>query len=118
MGSLSSPKRPKPKQQLSPLQQKRLVRISAALILLALLWVLFAPGSGVVSLLRKRKELTTLQEKTVQLEQENDKLQQDIDRLQKDSEYLEEIARKDYGLLKKNERVYDFSRKKTEKEEE
>lgn len=83
-----------------------------------MLWILFAPGTGVVALLKKRKELHNLQQKTVQLEEDNNKLQKDIERLQNDSGYLEEIARKEYGLLKKNERVYDFSRKKADKEQE
>lgn len=88
------------------------------LVGVAVLWILFAPGTGVVALLKKRKELHNLQQKTVQLEEDNNKLQKDIERLQNDSGYLEEIARKEYGLLKKNERVYDFSRKKADKEEE
>jgi len=37
-------------------------------------------------------------------------IQAEIDGLQDDPEYLEEVARKEYGLLKKNERVYDFSK--------
>ncbi len=84
----------------------------------AVLWVLFAPDSGVVALFKKRQELRKLQEKTVQLEEENKKLQNDIDRLQHDPGYLEEVARKDYGLLRKNERVFDFSKEKADKAEE
>ena len=30
--------------------------------------------------------------------------------------YLEEVARKDFGLLKKNEKVYDFSKTKPKKQ--
>lgn len=113
-----SQKRPKPKQQLSPLQKKNLWRISAVVMGIALLWLLFAPGTGVVALLKKREELRSLEEKTVQLEADNAKLQQDIERLQNDAGYLEEIARKDYGLLRKNEQVYDFSPKKSARDEE
>lgn len=88
------------------------------LVIVAVLWILFAPGTGVVALLKKRKELHSLQQKTVELEEDNNKLNKDIERLQNDSGYLEEIARKEYGLLRKNERVYDFSPKKSKKEEE
>lgn len=84
----------------------------------ALLWLLFAPGTGVVALLKKREELRGLQQKTVQLEEDNAKLEQDIERLQNDAGYLEEIARKEYGLLRKNEQVYDFSPKKPARQEE
>jgi cell division protein FtsB len=79
------------------------------------MWVLFAPGKGVVSLLRQRSELKELQVETERLRVQNEHLQAEVERLQKDPEYLEEVARRDYGLLKKNERVYDFS--KTKKEE-
>jgi len=50
-------------------------------------------------------------------EQENKILQGDIDKLLNDPEFLEEVARKEYNLLRKNEKVYDFS-KTTEKSKE
>lgn len=105
-------KRPRSKQKLSPVQENRLVKIIFVIVVLVLLWVLFSPGSGIVTLMSKRSELKTLLQETIQLEQENIRLQTEVDRLQNDSAYLEEIARKDYGLLKKNEQVYDFSRTK------
>ncbi len=85
------------------------------LVCLALMWVLFAPGQGVVSLLRQRSELMELQAEAERLQIQNEKLAAELERLQNDPEYLEEIARKDFGLLKENERVYDFS--KPEKKE-
>jgi len=57
-----------------------------------------------------RTELERLQEKTVELEKENNDLQKEINQLQNDPDYLEKVARKEYGLLKKNERVFDFSK--------
>lgn len=102
-------KRPRPKQKLSPIQENQLVKIIFVILVVVLLWVLFSPGSGIVTLITKRSELQTLRQENIVLEQENIQLQKEIDRLQNDSVYLEEIARKDYGLLKKNEQVYDFS---------
>lgn len=115
---MSFSKRSKPKQKLSPLQEKRVLRISIALVVIALLWVLFAPGLSVRTLLQKRHELQALQQKTGQLEEENEALRKDIYRLQNDPGYLEEIARKDLGLLKKNERVFEFAPRKSAKEKE
>ena len=37
---------------------------------------------------------------------------EEIDRLQNDPDYLEEKARKDYGMLKENETLYIFKKKK------
>lgn len=106
-----------PKRKLSPLQQKRLLRISAALLLLLLVWVFFSPGSGVVAIWRKRAELRSLEEQNQQLETANAQLQKEIDKLQNDPAYLEDIARREHNLLKKNERVFEFAPRKSVKEE-
>ncbi|KJS01949.1 MAG: hypothetical protein VR65_07100 [Desulfobulbaceae bacterium BRH_c16a] len=111
-------KRLKPKQKLSPVQEKRFLKICVVLVVVSLLWMVFAPGSGVFSLWKKRQELQRLQQQTVQLQKDNEVLEKDIDRLQNDPTYLEEIARKEYGLLKKNERVFEFPSRKSTKEKE
>ena len=103
-------------QNLSPLQQKRLWRVSALMVLVAVLWLLFAPGYGLVSLLGQRSELKRLQDETEALAVENKNLAEEVERLKDDPKYLEDIARKDYGLLKPNERVYDFSDPDKEKD--
>ncbi len=110
-------KKARPKQKLSELQESRVIKIVLALLIIAVLWIIFAPGSGVISLMSKRSELKKLQHETTQIEQQIDRLQNDIDRLQDDPTYLEEVARKEFGLLRKNEKVYDFSKKKPEKDE-
>ncbi|MCP4343843.1 MAG: septum formation initiator family protein [Desulfobulbaceae bacterium] len=108
-------KKPKSKQKLSRLQEGRVMKIVFFLLVLALLWIFFAPGSGVVTLISKRSELKKAQEEAVRIEQQIDELQNEIDRLHNDPSYLEDIARKEYGLLKKNEEVYDFSKSKPKK---
>ena len=50
--------------------------------------------------------------KNKRLEEENAILREEIDRLKHDPTYLEEKARKEYGLLKKNEMLYKFDKKK------
>ena len=109
--------RPRPKQKVSRIQEGRVMKIVIGLVILALLWIFFAPGSGVVNLLGKRSELKKLQQETAKIEQQIGVLQKDIDRLHNDPEYLEDIARKEFGLLKKNEKVYDFSKQQPEKDE-
>lgn len=109
-------KKPSPKQRLSQDQESRVIKIVFALLGLAVLWIIFAPGSGLVTLISKRSELKKLQQETIQIEQQIEGLQGDIDRLHTDPSYLEDVARKDFGLLKKNEKVYDFSTTKPEKE--
>lgn len=77
-----------------------------------MIWLLFAPGTGVYSLLKVRNKTSRLEQETQELIQTNEDLQAEIERLKNDTAYLEQIAREKYGMLKKNERVFDFSRSK------
>ncbi len=110
-------KKTKPKQKLTPLQENRFLKIVIFLVVVALLWIILLPGSGLLALWKKRAELKSLQQQTVVLDRENAQLQEDIDRLQNDPAYLEEVARKQHNLLRKNERVFEFKPKKSAKEE-
>ena len=109
----------KPKKPLSPLQQNRLLKLILGLVAVSAVWLLFAPGTGVYSLLKLRNKAMQLEEQNEHLLNANKKLLVEIDRLENDKEYLEQIARKKYGLLKQNEQVFDFSsRKKSERKEQ
>lgn len=100
----------KPKKPLTPLQQNRLLKIVLGLVLVSVLWLLLAPGTGVYSLLKLRSRSLELQQQNEQLRRSNVELRAEIERLTTDAAYLERIAREKYGLLKKNEQVFDFSR--------
>jgi cell division protein FtsB len=117
MSFIKKKPRQRPKQKLSDVQESRVMKIVIGLSIIALLWIFFAPGSGIVTLIGKRSELKRLQRETAQLEQQINALQKDIDRLNNDPSYLEDIARREHGLLKKNERVFDFSKPQPEKDE-
>lgn len=97
---------------LSPSQEKTFVRVVAVLLALALAWIIFAPRSGVLAYLQQRTKLHNLRAKTDNLEKSNEHLEQEIDRLRNDPAYLEEVARREHGLLKKNEYIYDFSQQR------
>ncbi|WP_456388669.1 FtsB family cell division protein [Desulfolithobacter sp.] len=100
---MASPSRP-----WTSYEKRRLRQIVVAVIVLVLLWVLFAPGGGYLQYRRLQKELDTLARENMALEEQNDRLRREIKRLQRDEAYLEELARKKYGLLRKNEEVFDF----------
>lgn len=102
--------RKKPKKPLTPLQENKLLKIVLGLVLVSILWLLFAPGTGMYSLIKLRDKATRLEQQTEELIRSNEGLRAEIDRLKNDTEYLEQIAREKYGLLKKNEHVFDFSR--------
>ncbi len=107
----------KPAKKITPQQEGLLIKIILALLLAAVLWVVFSPGGGLLLLKGQRSDLEQLEKEITELELENHDLQAEIDGLRNDPEYLEEVARKEYGLLKKNERVYDFSRNSRSKKE-
>ena len=70
-------------------------------------WIIFAPN-GVVNYRKVRQELQAVQSENLLLSAENEQLKIEIEKLKSDPAYLEEIARKNYGLVKKNEMVFDF----------
>lgn len=94
--------------KLSPLQQSRFIKIVAILIVIAFLWLLFAPGMGLVSIYQEHSRLETLRQQKMSLEQQNAALQQEIDKINSDIEYFERLAREKHGLLKKNETLFNF----------
>ena len=97
--------------KLSQAQQRLLFRFSATLGCVAVLIIIFSPYGGIYSLYQKKEHLAILEEKTIELGSENKVLSAEIERLQDDPQYIKDVARKQHGLLQKNERIYDFSKK-------
>ena len=95
---------------------KTLWFLGALIVVFFLLWILFAPGRGFLHFLQLRKEIAALTEENSRLEARNVELSEDIKRLRSDDKYLEEVARKKHGLLKKNETVFEFEPPKKKKE--
>ncbi len=84
------------------------------LILLLILGIFtFFGEKGIFSLLRIQKEVAQIKEKNAKLEEENQKLREEVKRLQTDRRYIEEIARKELGMVKEGEIIYQFDDKKT-----
>ncbi len=102
----------KPKTSLSPLQQKRLLRISLGIVIFSLLLIFFSPGIGIYHQHQQKKYLADLKADQERLAQQNKEMERDIERLQNDKEYLEQVAREKHGMLKDNEMVFDFAREK------
>ncbi len=105
----------KPKVSLSPLQRKRLLRISCVIIVGLMIWIVFAPGRGLYHLRQQKKNLASLKAEQKELIQQNSDMKIDIERLQNDTDYLEQVAREKHGMLKDNEMVFDFGKKQNKK---
>jgi len=96
---------------LSSQERKRLRRFIILVSVVVLLLLLFFPGRSLLSYHRMQNELARLQQRNQILEKRNRELAAEIERLKTDDAYLEEVARKKYGLLRDNEEVFDFSRR-------
>ncbi|MBU0675002.1 MAG: septum formation initiator family protein [Proteobacteria bacterium] len=82
------------------------------IVLLSLLgWLLFSPW-GYLKFRQIRQELTAQHRTNRELIEENRALRTAIERLQNDPAYIREIARKEHGLIKKNEMIFPFPEKK------
>ena len=77
----------------------------------------FFGEKGIFNLLRLQKEVVRIKEKNSKLEEENRQLKEEVKRLQSDKRYIEEIARKELGMVKEGEIIYRFEDKKGDKQE-
>jgi len=63
---------------------------------------------GLLRIYEMRQEKKRIDEKVSELKTENDKLRTEIAALHNDRYHLERIARKELGLVKPNEIIYQF----------
>ena len=95
------------KGNLTKAERRFVKRIILIVVIVGILWVMFAPNRGVFRFRKLQGEIDSLAQENIHLEQRNQELQQEIERLKTDEAYLEELARHKYGLLKENETVYE-----------
>lgn len=86
---------------------RRLPIVPVLLALLLLGFALFG-DRGILRALQAGRQKAALQEEVRQLEEANAVLRQEIESLRNDRRYLEAIARKELGMVKDDELVYQF----------
>lgn len=91
--------------------KKRMYFIPAAFILIFLSFTIFGER-GLLRIYHLTKEKEEIQKRAAQIKAENDQLKREIEALKSDRRYLESLARKDFGLVRKNEVIYQFPAKK------
>ncbi|MBJ6727524.1 FtsB family cell division protein [Geomesophilobacter sediminis] len=87
--------------------QKRFVFFPAIIILFILYFTVFGER-GLLRISHLRRDQEEMQKKLTDLKGENDKLKREIEALRSDRRYLESIARRDFGLVRGNEVIYQF----------
>ncbi|WP_224982164.1 FtsB family cell division protein [Geomonas agri] len=87
--------------------QKRFFLVPAAVIVFILCFTVFG-DRGLLRINHLHRDLDETQKHLNELKEENDKLKREIAALQSDRRYLESIARRDFGLVRSNEVIYQF----------
>jgi cell division protein FtsB len=91
--------------------KKRMYFIPAGFILLFLSFTIFGER-GLLRIFHLNQEKEDLQKRSALIRAENEQLKREIEALKTDRRYLESLARKDFGLVRKNEVIYQFPTKK------
>ena len=72
---------------------------------------------GLLHLLRLQRERARIEESNRKIEVENEKLKEEVKNLKQDRRYIEEIARKELGMVKEGEIIYQFDPAKEQGDE-
>jgi cell division protein FtsL len=96
--------------------RKKRILILILISLLILGSLTFFGENGILHLFGLQKELARIKEKNVKLEEENQRLKEEVKRLQSDKRYIEEIARKELGMVKEGEIIYQFEDKQGDRQ--
>ncbi len=88
--------------------KRRRILLFTVILFLVLGLLTFFGDKGILHLLRLQKELVRIKERNTKMEEENRNLREEAKRLQHERRYIEEIARKELGMIKEGEIVYQF----------
>jgi cell division protein FtsB len=109
---------PKPYKKIRRPERHRLIAVIAVTFLAFAAWLAFSPH-GAMRYYRVSRDLRTAKAENQRITAENKELAKEIHRLKNDRAYQEDMARRTFGMVRKNEIVFDFgSEKKKEKEKE
>lgn len=109
---------PKPYKKIQRPERQRLIAIFVVMVIGFSAWLAFSPH-GAVHYYRVRRDLRSAIAENQRIGAENKALAKEIHRLKSDRAYQEDTARRTFGMIKKNEIVFDFSsEKKKDKKEE
>ena len=97
------------------MRKKRIILFILFLFLI-LGFLTFFGDKEILHLLRLQKELVRIKEMNIKMEEENRRLREEVRRLQHEKRYIEEIARKELGMVKEGEIIYQFDLPTPEKE--
>lgn len=89
---------------------KRRVLVTILLLVGVMIFFTFFGDKGLLQVYRLRREMREIERVNMELRQENDKLRAEIGNLRTNKKYIEELARRELGWVKKGEVVYQFDK--------
>lgn len=87
--------------------QKRMYLIPTGCIAFILFFTVFG-NKGLLRIFELREDKARIETRLSETRTENDRLKREIVALKSDWRYIESIARKDFGLVRGNEIIYQF----------
>lgn len=87
--------------------QKRMYIIPGLAVAFILYFTIFGER-GLLRIYHLNKEKQQVQQRLEAIKGENMKLVREVEALKNDRRYLESIARRDFGMVRKNEIIYQF----------
>jgi len=91
-------------------RMKKKYLLPSGIILFVLYFTVFGER-GLLRIYHLREEHRQMLKNVDELRAENERLRREVEALKSDRRYLESIARKDFGLVRKNEVIYQFQGK-------
>lgn len=91
--------------------QNRMYLIPAGCIVFILFFTVFG-DKGLLRIYELKQDQARINSRLNEARIENEKLKLDVAALKTDRRYLERIARKDFGLVRSNEVIYQFPQEK------
>jgi len=91
--------------------KKRMYVIPAGCLAFILFFTVFG-DKGLLRIVELRQDKDKIDSRLAEARNDNEKLKLEIVALKSDRRYLESIARKDFGLVRSNEVIYQFPQEK------
>ncbi|MDD2897369.1 MAG: septum formation initiator family protein [Desulfuromonadaceae bacterium] len=91
--------------------QKRMYVIPAGCLAFILFFTVFG-DKGLLRIFELRQDKSKIEARLADSRADNEKMKREIIALKSDRRYLESIARRDFGLVRSNEVIYQFPQEK------
>jgi len=87
--------------------QKKIYLVPLGCVLFILFFTVFG-DKGLLRIFELKQDRAKIENRLVEIRNENNILKREIVALKTDRRYIESIARKDFGLVRANEVIYQF----------